>query len=308
MTTQPNPTDVDVPMKKPIEAGGNVAAFRPQNFDDAWRLANALANGSAKMIPDHYRGDVGATFAAMAKGAELGMSPMAALSTIAVINGRPALWGDALPALVLAHGHRLDEKVEGEGDKMVATATVTRGDSGQTITRTFSVDDAKKAQLWSKKGPWQQYPKRMLQMRARGFAVRDGCADAMVGLGVSEELSDIARGNRMRDVTPEEAGNAILATLPPVEDEVARDVGDDTEVQNVENDADEIETGRTVDAESYGDDRDAIVKELNAALSEGDIDMILDVYRIKIEEMRDAVPEMSAEIDELVEARRDAVK
>lgn len=66
----------------------------------------------------------------------------------------------------------------------------TRPDTGETIARSFSVSDAKKAGLWNKQGPWQQYPKRMLQMRARAWALRDGCADMLRGFQVREEVED----------------------------------------------------------------------------------------------------------------------
>src|SRR5690606_6210149 len=67
------------------------------------------------------------------------------------------------------------------------------------IKATFSVADAKKAGLWGKQGPWQQYPKRMLSMRARAFALRDGFADVLRGLGIAEEVQD---HQPIRDVTP----------------------------------------------------------------------------------------------------------
>ena len=35
-------------------------------------------------------------------GSEVGLRPMQALQNIAVINGRPAVWGDALPGLCKA--------------------------------------------------------------------------------------------------------------------------------------------------------------------------------------------------------------
>jgi hypothetical protein len=110
---------------------------------------------------------------------------MQSVQRIAVINGRPAIWGDALPALLWAKGFKLIETVT-DG---VATCTVVRPD-GERITRSFTNADAKKAGLLGKPGPWQQYPDRMLQMRARGFAARDGAADVLAGLYVAEELAD----------------------------------------------------------------------------------------------------------------------
>ena len=56
--------------------------------------------------------------------------------------------------------------------------------------RKFSVADAKKAHLWGRRGPWENYPERMLQMRARGFALRDSFPDALKGVITVEEAQD----------------------------------------------------------------------------------------------------------------------
>lgn len=198
--------------KPQIAAGGPLAALVPQTLDEAFRLSQALAR-SGEMVPKHFQGQPEQIMAAVMRGAEIGLMPMQALSNIAVINGRASLWGDALPAIIQRAGHQLDCEVTGEGESMIATATLIRGDTGQQIVRTFSVADAKKASLWGKTGPWQTYPKRMLAMRARSWAVRDGAADALMGLQVAEEMQDAPR---MRDVTPREGPNLAqrLAAAP----------------------------------------------------------------------------------------------
>src|SRR6185295_12780043 len=53
--------------------------------------------------------------------------------------------------------------------------------------------DAKTANLWGKAGPWTQYPKRMLQMRARGFGCRDCFPDLLRGIIIKEEAEDMPR-------------------------------------------------------------------------------------------------------------------
>ena len=160
------------------------------------------------MVPKHFQGKEGAILAALMRGAEIGLAPMQALSNIAVINGRASIWGDALPALMQRHGHQIDHKIEGEGDARKAVATLIRGDTGQRIVREFSVTDAKAANLWGKQGPWQTYPDRMLGMRARSWACRDGAADAMMGISVAEEQQDV---EPMRDVTPKRTGFEAMA-------------------------------------------------------------------------------------------------
>lgn len=121
-------------------------------------------------------------------GAELGLRPLQALQNIAVINGRPCLWGDAMLALVTGHPEFVDIHEEIGDDR--ATCTVKRRNR-TAVTRSFTMADAKKAGLADKAGPWQQYPRRMLQMRARGFALRDAFPDALRGIVSAEEARDM---------------------------------------------------------------------------------------------------------------------
>src|SRR5262245_53314018 len=70
------------------------------NWDDAFRLANAISKSA--IVPKHFQGKPEDIVIAMQLGAEVGLSPMAALQSIAVINGRPGLWGDGQLAVVMA--------------------------------------------------------------------------------------------------------------------------------------------------------------------------------------------------------------
>lgn len=131
---------------------------------------------------------------AIEMGLEVGLRPMQSLQNIAVINGRPSVWGDAAKALVEASGLCKDFAEWFEGDEgkddFRAICEVKRAGRSRPVRWEFSIADAKRAGLWGKQGPWTQYPKRMLQMRARGFAIRDGFADVMRGLALVEEVQD----------------------------------------------------------------------------------------------------------------------
>ena len=191
----------NLPAPKPqIVAGGQVAALIPQTLDEAFRVANAIA--ASKMAPKGIDSAEQIMVAIMA-GAELGLAPFQSLQSFAIVNNRPTLWGDGLLAVVRARGVRVKEWLQGEGDQMVARCLAVRPDTGEEIERSFSVADAKKASLWGKQGPWQQYPKRMLQMRARALALRDGCADMLRGIHIREEVEDF---QPIRDVTPRPTG------------------------------------------------------------------------------------------------------
>jgi hypothetical protein len=163
-----------------------------QSFDDAFKFAQMVSK--SEFAPKDFKGKPESCLLAIQHGAEIGLSPMQSLQNIACINGRPAIWGDAALAVAMASPvcQSVTETVEGDGDAMVATCTAQRrGYERPTVTR-FSVADAKKAGLWGKTGPWTQYPRRMLQLRARGFALRDAFPDVLKGLVTAEEAQDYA--------------------------------------------------------------------------------------------------------------------
>ncbi len=178
-------------------------SLQPQTMDEAMRFAEVISKSA--MVPKEYQGKPANTLVAVQWGMELGLAPMQALQNIAVINGKPSVYGDALLAMVRADSRcrGVQEYVEGKGDDMMAVCIIKRahGDEIEEIKRTFSVGQAKQARLWGKQGPWQQYPERMLQHRARGNAIRDGFPDVIKGLVTVEEAQDM----EPRDVTPTQA-------------------------------------------------------------------------------------------------------
>jgi RecT family len=161
----------------------------PTTLDQAIALATVMAKST--LIPKDFQNQPANIVIAVQLGAELGLAPMQSLQSIAVINGRPSVWGDGLLGLCLRSGllENIDEAEIGED--LVGTCTVQRKGWTHAVTRSFSKKDAEKAGLWGKAGPWQTYPKRMLQMRARTFALRDVFADVLRGLTSIEEARDI---------------------------------------------------------------------------------------------------------------------
>jgi len=148
-------------------------------------MAEILADSD--LVPKDFRGKPGNTLVAIQWGAEIGLGALQAVQNIAVINGRPALWGDAVIALVRS-SPLCEFIIETDDGNTAACRVKRRGEPEQT--RTFSMEDAASAGLKGKQGPWQQYPKRMRQMRARAFALRDVFADVLKGIPMAEELQD----------------------------------------------------------------------------------------------------------------------
>ena len=193
---------------KPSAAPVLSPVLRPQTYQELERFAVMAAKST--MVPRDFLNRPENIMVAVQMGSEVGLSPLQALQNIAVINGRPSIWGDAVVGLCRASPVCDDivESTTGEGDAMVATCTAKRH-GAQPVVRRFGVADAKKAGLWGKAGPWQQYPARMLQMRARGFAVRDAFPDVLRGLITAEEARDMPAPDEYR-------GTTIQATAEPV--------------------------------------------------------------------------------------------
>ncbi len=154
------------------------------------QLAGQLSK--SQMVPKAYQGKPQDLFVAMAMGYQIGLSVEQAVQAIAVINGKPCLWGDDMLALCMAHPDFVDivESPIMKGDDIVGyECTVHRkGMSAQSAS--FTLNMAKKAGLLSKVGPWTQYPERMLQLRARAYALRNRFPDAIKGIKSREEVED----------------------------------------------------------------------------------------------------------------------
>lgn len=201
----------------------------PTKFVDLQRMANMML--STGMLPQGCD-NLAKAILLVTKASELGI-PFTQVSTgMMIVRNKPAVWGDTALGLVTRSNEcaGLEETIEGEGEKMLATCKVVRvklcvdGQYARIPTvRSFSVDDAKKAKLWGKAGPWQDYPKRMLAMRARAFAIRDSFPDLLNGLGVVEEVQDYPPDNRVveaeraAEITNTIAGLALPKADEPIE-------------------------------------------------------------------------------------------
>lgn len=177
----------------------------PQSIEEAWRLSKMLA--ASELVPENYRGKAADVFVAIEMAAELGLMPMQGLQTIGVVNGKPGVYGDGIPALIMASPDYINHEefflVNGERqrfltdrswltlDTTAAVCIFTRRHKPTPTEQQFSIGQAKKAGLWTKRGPWTDYPDRMLQMRARGFAARDCFPDVLKGVRMLEELQDL---------------------------------------------------------------------------------------------------------------------
>jgi hypothetical protein len=223
-TNPPAPDTTALTEPKPPKPPAPIGLM-PRTVDEAWRLATIMAK--SRLVPASYKDRPEDVMVAMMYGAEVGLTPAQAVTGVAVINGRPGLYGEALLAVIMSRPLYVDHDeyfvvavppsaadvehaaavgLEPPSARIERRDTVTSADlakpttaavctfvrhgAPRPTTREFSVADAVRARLFGKAGPWTEYPQVMLRMRARGFAARDTFPDVLRGLRTAEELMD----------------------------------------------------------------------------------------------------------------------
>jgi hypothetical protein len=189
-------------------------------MDECVRLAQICAKSGLlpKSFYDDGKDPVAAAFVAIQLGAEVGLSPMTAVQYVAVVNGRPTLYGPAQLAIVQRSGllEIFEEGVEFEAGKLAEAWCRVKRTGRPEKTTHFTWSQASKAGLTNKKGPWQEYPERMMQARARTFALRDHFPDVLLGLAYStEEMGDVPVATRIVDHVPDPVPDLEPEVVPP---------------------------------------------------------------------------------------------
>lgn len=212
--------------------------FELNSFKEAIEYATVFSNSD---FAGAYKGRPHDIMVIWQMGAELGMGKAQSLRTFGCINGKGFAYGDGKFAQVVTHHEFEDAKewIEGEGGNMVAYCTIKRK-GRDPVTRQYSVEDAKKAELWEKKDNWKKNPRRMLQHRARGYAVNDTFPDAFYGIPSQSEVEDMIDITpiAMKIVQPQNKGlKGLKETLQvkieePIDAEIIEIVGEEVSEEN----------------------------------------------------------------------------
>lgn len=194
--TKKSKTASPVPMRIERSARG-ISEIVTNDTSELMRLIGIMMEGKAfpKTLDTHPK-----IIAAWQMAASLGLSPMAAMPNMAIINGAISLWGQLPKALAERTGEMTDFSLVYLNDKQeiislsnkniadpVWAAVCTMQRKGRSANEYFfSIDDAKKAKLFGKSGPWTEYTKIMLARRAVGNAVKFEFPDALMGVAIAE--------------------------------------------------------------------------------------------------------------------------
>ena len=158
-------------------------AFEPENLKEAHTLATYLVKSG--FLPRAIRTPEQA-LAILATGRELGLAPMQSFRQIHVIEGKPTLSADLMVALVKKHDE-CEYFVCIESTDEIATYETKRKDYPKPVTRSFTIEQARKAGVTGKDN-WKKYPAAMLRARAKSDLARDEFPDVVGGLYDPDEL------------------------------------------------------------------------------------------------------------------------
>lgn len=183
--------------------------FIGENIEAQFRIAKAHL--LSRLLPNHFN-TVEKVLTGMQLAYELGLKPLTGMRQMAIINGTPSIWGELPLGLCFRSGFLefINEIVftkdgteitaETSGKEIYkAVCTVKRKGYQKETTRYFSLDDAKQAGLLEKNGGvWQKYTRRMLQCRARSWALKDTFPDVLGGISIAEYDHDVVIDNSGR--------------------------------------------------------------------------------------------------------------
>lgn len=251
------------------------------------KLASQLA--SSELIPKSFRGKPQDLFICWAMGYQVGLTPEQSQQCIAVINGKPAMWGDDMLALCMAHS-AFDDIIETpimKNESVIGYTCIVKRKGKADKESIFTLDMAKRAGLLAKGGVWNQYPERMLKLRARGFCLRDAFPDALKGIKPREEVEDYIdadyMANQQKDSRTERLKKDILTKQGAVNAETISGLCAPTTYQSNEQEDTEVNQPNresTVDKETS--DLHLEIKRLfeEIGFTQERIDKALDYYEV----------------------------
>jgi hypothetical protein len=208
--------------KFPVEIRSGIVSMLNEKIKYVMDWETAEMISSSDLVPKDYVGKPNNVFLAIQTGRSLGLDPFQSVKHLYTVNGRTSLFGDMM--LGLAKGHdEYDDIIEVFGEMVdagkdhgqlpsYARCTIKR--KGKTdVVREYTLDDAKhnpnfnkfnknfQTNQWTEPGTWMRNGKRMMQMRARSFALRDSFPDKLSGVYDEYEIQEIAESKDITDQT-----------------------------------------------------------------------------------------------------------
>jgi hypothetical protein len=170
-------------------------------YHEDWQEAHEIAG--SELVPDCYKGKPYNAVVAFRKGRSLGLDRQQSVNNLYTVNGHTRIWGDMMLAIATTDPRfidcieefgpdiEVDETVHGKMPEW-AKCTVKVKDQEDKVCL-YTLDDAKKNPNFDsdKVKTWRTNGKRMMQFKARSFALRDALPARLGGLYDEYEFEEI---------------------------------------------------------------------------------------------------------------------
>jgi len=190
-----------------------------QAFEDAQRIAKALASSS--LVPQQFQGQQGLanTLVALEIAGRMGLSPLQVMQNLHIIHGRPSWSSQFIIALINGCGRfePLRYEMTGKGDDLACYAVAKEKASGKDLTGPTVSMAMAKAEGWATKSgsKWRTMPELMIRYRSAAMWGRLYIPELLVGIThTQEEAIDI---EEVTVTSPVSDLNAKVAEQPEPE-------------------------------------------------------------------------------------------
>ena len=189
--------------------------MEPRDLAEAREFSKLVA--SSALLPQSLRGRPEDVFVIVVSGHELGLSPMQAIRSISVIQGKPVLDAALMVALVKRQRDVCEYFTMVESTPQRATYETKRAGEPAPTRMTFTIEEAKAAGL-ANKDNWQKHTAAMLRARASSALARAVYPDLVLGVYETDEGEEMQRGaapvRMVRPAAPVE--DAVVEEHPAV--------------------------------------------------------------------------------------------
>ena len=144
--------------------------------------------GTSNLLPGPLRGKPADLMVILLTGEELGISPMKAVRSIYVVDGKPTLSADLMGGLVMASPVCVYLRPVRVDDRAAEYETLRRG-WPEPMRMSYTIEQAQNAGL-AGKGNWAKHPAAMLRARCIAALVRAAYPDIMMGIYETDELEE----------------------------------------------------------------------------------------------------------------------
>lgn len=157
-------------------------SLEPTTSGQAWALSKAIHSSRLFAVESPEQ----ALMILMA-GREMGIGAMASLRGFHFIKGRPCISAQLMAALIIRSGKAEYWELVESSSKSATYATKRVGGRNEQ-RKTFTVDDARLAQLVKTDSNWQKYPSAMCEARASSALARVVYPDLLMGVYLPDEM------------------------------------------------------------------------------------------------------------------------